>query len=215
MKGLSEVLETHPEIRLTVVESKELGPRGVPGFYHARVGKNGHPDQKTDEFVRIASRELAVPRSIGMVKMCYVDVTEDSDPRVLLDDYQRKIAALRAKNPGLTVVHFTMPLVTGESTLHYWKLKLRRYSTERDRNIIRNRYNELLRQAYGGREPIFDIAEIESTHADGSRSFLKRLGKVVYVMSREYTDDGGHLNEAARRLVAEQLLVFLAKLPAS
>ena len=74
-------------------------------------------------------------------------------------DYQRRIAALRARNPGLTIVHFTMPLTTGEDGWTYFKSKVRGYETERDKNVIRHRYNELLRQAYGGQEHLFDIAD--------------------------------------------------------
>jgi len=210
-QGLTEVLESHPEIRLSVVESKAVGPRA--GFYHARNGENGYPDRKADEFVQIASRDLTAPGSIGMMKLCYVDVTADSDPRELFAEYQRRMVALRAQNPGLTVVHFTMPLFVDDGTLYYWKLKVRGYPAERDRNVVRNRYNELLREAYSGKEPIFDIATIESTHPDGSRSFFRHFGKKVYAVAPEYTYDGGHFNEASRRLVAERLLVFLAKLP--
>ena len=77
-------------------------------------------------------------------------------------------------------------------------------------NANRNRLNALLRRHYEGREPLFDIARIESTRADGSRCAWKAGTR--YAMVPEYTDDGGHLNAHGRRWVAEQLLIQLAEL---
>ena len=213
VQGISEVLATHPEIRLNVVETKDLVTARAGGFYHARVGRNEHPDEKVQEFVRIASSGLHSSGAVGMVKLCYVDVRADTDPQALFEGYQRRMAELRAQNPGLTIVHLTMPLTSSEGRLAYWKRKLRGDDTQRDRNIVRNGYNALLRPAYAGKEPVFDIAAIESRHPDGTVSGFRDGSGIVYTLASELTTDGGHLNDAGRRLVAEQLLVFLAKLP--
>ena len=110
-----------------------------------------------------------------------MDVRADTDAQALFDAYQRRTAALAA----------------------------------RDVNAIRNRYSTLMLAAYSGRAPVFDLATLESTRPDGSRSFFTRGADTAYTLAEEYTSDGGHLNEAARRMVAEQLLIFLARLPGS
>ncbi len=70
----------------------------------------------------------------------------------------------------------------------------------------------MLIKQYEGKEPIFDIAKIESTFPDGTRSSFTKDGKTYYSMVPEYTYDGGHLNETGRKKVAEQLLILLAQL---
>src|SRR5207249_2541124 len=110
---------------------------------------------------------------------------------------------------------FTMPLHTDQGTLGHWKQKLRGYATERDLNVLRNRYNALLRQTYIGKEPVFDIAALESRHPDGSRAYFQRAGEIVYTLAPELSTDGGHLTEGAQRMVGEQLLIFLTQLPTS
>ena len=81
-----------------------------------------------------------------------------------------------------------------------------------DVNILRNEYNETLRKEYVNKGTLFDLAEIESTFPDGSRSTFKRNRKLHYSLVPEYTYDGSHLNEIGRKKVAEQLLIFLATL---
>ena len=70
----------------------------------------------------------------------------------------------------------------------------------------------MLLKKYEGKEPILDIAKIESTFPNGTRCSFTRDGKTYYSMVPEYTYDGGHLNELGRKKVAEQLLILLAQL---
>jgi hypothetical protein len=212
MAGVAEILAANPQIRLTVHESKDVNAGSEPAIYHANVGRNFYPLEKSDEFAEIAARALA-PGDVGMVKYCFVDVEREVDPDSLFLAYRTRIADLRRQNPGLTVVHFTMPLTTVETEAGYWKNRLLGRVTFRDLNVARNRYNELLLQTYGGQEPVFDIAALESRRPDGSRAYFRKGGKTVYAMAEESTSDGGHLNEGARRMVAEQFLIFLARLP--
>ena len=64
--------------------------------------------------------------------------------------------------------------------------------------IKRYELNRLIVQEYGGKEPLFDIALIESTLPNGRRTTFSKDGKDYYYLHDEYTDDGGHLNEQAR-----------------
>ena len=79
-------------------------------------------------------------------------------------------------------------------------------------NISRNQFNEMLRKEYEGKEPFFDLANIESTFPHGKRASFAKNGSIYYSMVPEYTDDGGHLNKVGRRRITGQLLVFLANL---
>ena len=83
---------------------------------------------------------------------------------------------------------------------------------EYDANIRKNEFNDLLRKEYSGKEPIFDLAYVESTFPDGRRSTFTKAGETYYSMAPEYTYDDGHLNETGRKRAAEQLLVLLANL---
>lgn len=210
MDGVADVLAAHPEIRLTVVDSKALG--GASGFYHANVGRNEYPLEKADELVRVVDQAFVGDSGIAMVKFCYVDVRGNTNAQTLLDQYRQRMESLRARHPKLTIVHFTMPLTMAENWKGALMNRLRGQPSERDRNAVRARYNALLLAHYGGKEPVFDIARLESTRPDGSRNFFLRGADTVYAMVPEYTNDGGHLNASARRMVAEQLLVFLARL---
>jgi lysophospholipase L1-like esterase len=79
-------------------------------------------------------------------------------------------------------------------------------------NIKRNELNEMLLNEYLDREPIFDIAAVESTSPGGTRTSFTQNGKKYYVLADDYSRDGGHLNDLGKKVVAEQLLIFLARL---
>ena len=70
----------------------------------------------------------------------------------------------------------------------------------------------MLIKEYAGKAPIFDLAKIESTYPDGKMLMYKGGNNVFPAMIPGYTYDGGHLSESGRRVVAEQLLIFLANL---
>jgi hypothetical protein len=78
-------------------------------------------------------------------------------------------------------------------------------------NRKRNQFNEMMRNEYSGKEPLFDLAKIESTYPDGKELTSIKDGKVQYTLIPDYTYDGGHLNERGRIMVAEKLLLFLAQ----
>ncbi len=210
LDGVADVLADHPGIRLRVVQGKVPEPGG--GFYHALVGRNVHPDEKTAEFVQLVDAGMAAG-GVAMLKYCYVDINEGADPRVIFARYRDRIAELKARHPDVLFVHFTMPLWEDEGFwLYHWG-RARGFPMERDRNVLRNEYNRLLLAEFGGREPVFDIAALESRGPDGRVHAFRRKGRMVPTLAPEYTDDGGHLNAVGRRMIAEQLLVFLARLP--
>lgn len=76
-------------------------------------------------------------------------------------------------------------------------------------NVRREEYNALLRAAYLGREPFFDLARVESTAPGGAPVTVDWGGRPAPALAREYTDDGGHLNAAGRLRAARELLEVL------
>jgi hypothetical protein len=206
--GVKAVLADHPEIPLKVFDSSTLGSSSPPGLYQARIGQNGDPGSKLAAFDTIVGRGAP---SVGILKFCFVDVEGARNPDSLFAAYQSGIAALRARTPGLVVVHVTMPLTTtGEGRRDLLLARLRGRPTSYELNLIRNRYNALLRLAYVGQEPVFDLARLESTRADGTRAYFVRGADTVYTLATDNTDDGSHLNARARRAVAEAFLATLA-----
>lgn len=212
LQGVAEVLASNPQLGLRVVESADPRAMSGPGLYHARIGENLVPDTKLAAFVQVAGAIDGA--ATAMVKYCYVDVTAETDAAALFTRYREAIETLRRGRPELTIVHVTLPLETDWGTYFHWKRVLRgQLTTHRELNSVRERYNALLRAAYAaGREPVFDLAQLEATASDGSLRTVRYRGQRVPVLAREWTHDGGHLNEAGRRRIAEAFLVTLARL---
>lgn len=209
MAGMTDVIAAEPAMRLRIVAGRDLG---TPAFYHSRVGRNDHPLEKIEDFAAVVAAMGPEP-GIAMLKLCYADIHRHTDVDQLFATYRRRVDDLRSRLPALTIVHSTVPLTIVEN----WKGRLRATltgaATERQRNAVRQRYNDLMRTAFATREPLFDIARLEATLPDGGRTLFAIAGASAERLAAEYTDDGGHLNARGRRMVAEQLLILLARLP--
>jgi hypothetical protein len=81
-------------------------------------------------------------------------------------------------------------------------------------NARRAEFNDLMRQTYGGREPVFDLAAAEATFPDGARELHLLHGRQIEALAHSYTDDGGHLNAIGRVQVARSLAATLGSLVA-
>jgi hypothetical protein len=211
LAGLQEILAADPTIPLRVIESDDPSAMSEPGLYHYRIGENGVPHSKLEAFQSIVGADSSDP-STALIKFCYLDVAPGTDPRALFDSYQRTIAELRQKKPSLRIVHLTLPLTSDRGTLFHWRTVVRGNTSMRELNWVREQYNQLLRATYGGTEPVFDLARLESRGPDGNPVTVRFRGSVVPVMASEWTYDGGHLTPEARRAMAEVFLATLAKL---
>lgn len=203
--GLDVVLANNPQLGLRVVEG--VPTDSAPGLYHQNVGQNRDIESKRRDFVA-ATDSAAV--DAAMLKFCYVDINGDTDPDSLFANYREWIAGVQAKHPDMRIVHATLPLTDLEGRREWLMGKIRRDATKRDLNYIRHRYNTLLRAEYAGKAPIFDIAALESTRDDGTRTTFRYKGEDVPFMNPALTDDGGHLNLDGQRKVAERFLALLA-----
>ena len=212
--GIKDLMKEYPEIKLNIVETTDESDFKVGLLAHSRVGKNVDPKSKITEFVNFIDSGIGEKADAAALKFCYVDMVADTNVKDLFSSYNDSIAQLGNKHPEMTVIHFTEPLTTSKTT---WKTRLKKLIGKKDMweygdNIKRNEYNEMLIKQYEGKEPIFDIAKIESTYPDGTRCSFSIDGKTYYSMVPEYTTDGGHLNEIGRKKVAEQFLILLANL---
>lgn len=216
MQGLEKVLQDHPEIGVSLISSDDPDQVEGPAFIEARIGKNREPETKADAFAAVLEGGFGNESgAVAMYKYCYVDILPETDPDRLFEDYVERTEALRALYPELVIVHFTLPLHAAPTgVMEQIKTRLGR-STQTALNIKRNRYNDLLRERYQGVDPLFDLALMQSIRADGSRAYSRYRGQNVYMLAPEWTYDGGHLNDEAKYRMAEQLLVFLARLPES
>jgi hypothetical protein len=209
LEGVRTILSANPTISLRVLELSEDMEVGAPGLYHAVVGRNGDPTSKLRAFRQIVADRLP-GRAIALLKYCYVDVTPSTNPGVLFQEYCTCVHWLLDRNPQLTIVHVTLPLRADPGSLRYLAGTLRGLPTARDLNRCRQEYNDLLRRAFGGKEPIFDLAALESTGPDGRPALVRHKGSRVPVLAHAWTNDGGHLNDAARQSMGKVLLATLA-----
>lgn len=204
-------LSTTAGVPVHLVETPTAG--GVPpaSFGHAFVARNGEPLLKLQNFEHaLGSQPSGV--DIALVKLCFVDVKPDTDAKALFENYRATITRLQAKNPGTTFVHVTLPLTSKQGgAKEFLKRLLGRGSSAQ--NARREEYNSLLRKTYQGREPIFDLARVESTTPDGTEVTEKWNGIAVPAMDPVYTSDGGHLNSAGKLRAARRFISVLAAIP--
>ena len=214
VQGIRDVMESDPRLRMNLISSAD--PQAVPGsaFVEAHIGVNRNPGSKTEAFNQVIDKGFGKQGGIALYKYCYIDFGSGTDVAQVFSNYRKGITELHQKYPSLTVVHSTVPLTSDQpsKTIKDRIKDVLRKLAGRDANVKRNEFNRMLKDAYGSKEPIFDLAEIESTHPDGSRSFFSRGTQKVYTLAPEFTTDGGHLNELGRRRLAERLLFLLANL---
>jgi hypothetical protein len=212
LDGIRDLMAREPRLKIRIVDSAD--PGSIPGsaIVESHVGQNRDPQSKNEAFAASLDKGMGRQGGIAMYKYCYVDIDSSTDIRRMFENYRDGITALKLKYPSLKIVHITCPLTTVEPAAKAWIKSLLARTSWRDVEAKRNEFNRLLTQAYAGRDPIFDLAQVESTHSDGSRSYFVRGNERIYTLVPEFTTDGGHLNEAGRRAAAEQLLLLLAKL---
>lgn len=218
LKGIRDILEEYPQRTLNIVETRKPATSKAPFFAHSTIGRNEQPISKLDDFSDILRQHGPAKVDVAFMKFCFVDFTDRTDVQDLFRRYNDTFMGLKDSFPGTTFVHVTVPLTGSPSGLK-WVMRnavkrligrtVRSYKD--DRPI--NEFNNLIRNRYLGKEPVFDLAALESTHADGTRVMIQDAGLAVYSLAPEYTSDGGHLNETGRRIVALELLRFLGSLP--
>ena len=199
--------------RISTNAKETTNPEDLTGavFAHFRAGENTKPESKITDFKEKLNNDIGTSTDIAFLKLCYVDFSASTDSSAVFENYRSTFKDLKERHPDTTFVHLTAPLTTIQSGPKAWaKRLLGRDLYGIEDNVKRQEYNELIRQAYSGKEPLFDIAEIESTRPDGTRIEMDYKGYTYYAMYPNYTSDGGHLNESGGKLVAAELIKVLA-----
>ncbi|NVJ22569.1 hypothetical protein HUW62_15210 [Myxococcus sp. AM011] len=216
LDGVKQIPASSQGLAPRVVEVKNPTESLAPGtLAHALVGQNEKPESKIADFERMMDAGLAKSTDVAFFKFCYIDFNGATDSRALFEKYRVSLEGLKARHPGTTFVHVTAPLTTVQRGAKAWlKELLGRPVWGIAENVRREMFNELMRKAYGGKEPLFDLARLESTAPDGTRETYELNGQTWPAMVPGYSDDGGHLNATAQARLAKELLNFLASLPA-
>jgi len=216
IQGMNELMDEHNVLRINIERTKRLAcfEKGV--FAHFSIGKNENPAAKIQDFEQILRSGIGEKADIAFFKFCFVDIASGTDIQKVFSDYARTMGSLKTAYPRVIFVHVTVPLLRKEkSSPKAWLRKLLGKADgffANEHNVQRNEYNQLIMKKYAGKEPIFDLAGVESTYPDGTRQTFAEGGKTYYSLVPEYTEDGGHLNELGRKRVAEQFLIFLARI---
>jgi len=212
VQGIRDLISADPRLRINIIKSADPQLISGPALVEFELGRNGDPRSKNEAFAAILDKGMGTQGGIAMFKYCYVDIDSSADVSKMFEDYRTEIDRLKTKYPALKIVHITVPLTTVEPTTKAWIQSMLGRTTTQDVNVKRNEFNKLLRKTYSGIDPIFDLAQVESTQPDGTRSYFTRDSKMIYTLAPEFTTDGGHLNEAGRQAAAGALLQVLAKL---
>jgi hypothetical protein len=212
LNGVEALLKENPSVRLNIVETTDPSRFDAPVFAHATVGRNGDPGSKGEAFEQYMDSGIGSRADIAFFKFCYVDISRDTDVAKMFESYKATVQRVKMKYPGLALVHVTVPLTSSDYTLKVrLKSLVKRILGRKDENIGRSDLNERIRKEYGGSDPIFDLAALESTSPAGNPVNFTYRGKKYPSMYPGYTTDGGHLNGDGKRVAAVGLLETLLR----
>jgi hypothetical protein len=208
--GVKDIIAEYPACCPRIVETIDPLDFESPVFGHARIGRNMDPYSKIGHFKTLLGLGIGNKLDVACMKLCYVDIDNHTDIEPLFQYYKRTINELSVQYPHLKFIHATVPLEMKEDSIKaVVKKVLGKKIAGEGTNIGKRRYNDLLAEEYDA-SAIFDIASIESTYPDGTRNENTYKNETYYSLVPQYTNDGGHLNHRAGKIVAEQLLSLLA-----
>jgi len=199
-------------VPLRIAEVQTTAQVGPATFGHVYVAENGKPSKKLASFESAIDHMSSDP-DVAFLKFCFVDFSADTDVAALFAQYQATIGRLKIRHPKTTFVHVTVPLTIVQNN---FKVMVKRMFGRAPPGVMENwrrdEYNRLLRQAYAGHEPIFDIAHIESRRPNGEDESTNWDGRSIPALAPEYSSDGGHLNAAGQQRAARELVHIVASI---
>lgn len=208
LDGVTAIFTAHRMTAPPIEENVDLAGSG--GFIvHKFIGVNEKPVTKIEAFDKALRSGLGDRVDVAMMKLCFLDITTGTDIDALFGQYREAIAGLERDYPKIHFLHVTVPLTTDSSFRNRIKIKLGgsdRYG--QGENVARERFNDLMRSAYG--DHVFDLAAVESTSPDGVRQTLYYNGQPYYAMYTGYASDLGHLNPTGSEVAATAFLQAIA-----
>lgn len=192
--------------------TRDMSGMGSPAFMDFNVGQNGNPQSKIDDFVSVVETIPSAQSPIAFFKFCYVDMVEGTDVDVVFEYYKERMLYLKENFSHVRIVLVTVPLTSVQTG---WKVAAKKVLGREPsgylENIKRQEINERIINELVGDFPVFDLALVESTLPDGSRSTYKYDGAEYPCMPETYTYDSGHLNDFGAKMAAFNLLAFLTE----
>lgn len=217
--GIADILNERDYIKLNIIEAREPSAFNQPVFAHSQVGMNTKPFSKIKRFVEIMDSGVGSKVDIAFFKFCYVDIMRDSNPQEIFGGYCTALDGLKDRYPNTKFLHITVPIRSvPKGTKKYLKQTVKLLIGKPgffEDNMMRQNYNDLLRNAYSKTGLFFDLAHVEAVSSSGFGCYVQKGTERIYVMAPEYTEDGGHLNSLGRKKVGEQLLIILAEIASS
>ena len=211
MDGLADLQRQigKPMLRVGELDSLSLSP-GRGALLHTKIGENGKPGSKCEDFRRILDDKLSGQVDFALFKFCYIDFSDTTDVDAVFATYARTMDDLKQRHPEITFIHVTAPLRTVDRGLGVWAREmLGRRNRTKLANVSRNEFNRRLAEKYSA-DPIYDLAGVMSTFPDGRRESFEIDGKTYYSLVPAYTDDGGHLNTVGRSYAAAEFIRAIA-----
>lgn len=189
-----------------IVETSTAVPGEGGLIAHSYVGVNGDPMGKLEAFADTMDGPSLGPVDVALVKLCYVDVTAETDVEAVFAAYVRTIDALQLRHPETTFLYATVPLVTERDMKAVIKSWLgRNAGMDPADNVARQRFNALMRDRYSDSAVLFDIAAVEAA-MDQAPASRAADGDIYYALNDAYAADPGHLNALGARAVAGELV---------
>lgn len=212
LNGLRLILEENDISDYSIIDYKETDKLPNSYLLHSKVGENEKPKSKCDAFAEFFESKYADSIDAALLKFCYIDINEDTDIPELFDYYRNTMDTLIKKYPGKIFIHVTAPLVYTPTGITIWAREmLGKPNRNKLANIKRNEFNALLREYYRD-QPVFDLADVESTYKNGKRESFAHNKKEYFSLIREYSSDQRHLNELGSKFAAEALIKVIAGL---
>ena len=135
------------------------------------------------------------------------------DPQIATA-YVQTLENLQSRNPQTRFVAVTTPLTTIQTGPKSWvKRLLGKTPAGYIENAKREEFNAVLRRKFGT-DRLFDVAKLES-QGGAVPVVFDYEGRHFDALDPALSSDGGHLNDAGKRVVGSGFLKFLATLPAS
>lgn len=210
---LDGIKDLDKESEISIIPTREAIQITESAIYHASIGQNGSPQNKIDDFSALLNSGIGDKIDLAFMKFCYLDFNKNTDIQSVFASYSATISQLQTKYPNIQFIHTTVPLISNNMTAKDWIKRILGRSQKNDAdNIVRNKYNKLIRGNYRGEEIIFDLAEMESTYPDGKIRLFTVNNESYEAMVPEYTDDGGHLNAIGKKHIANKFLQLISEL---
>jgi hypothetical protein len=211
LDGVAAVFTAHG-VQAPPIKQQRAAPDAAGGFIaHSLIGENTRPIGKIEDFAAVLRAGMGRHVDVAVMKLCYVDITPDTDVDALFATYRNTISALEKEFPDVTFVKATVPLTTRPGRVGRLKLWLKSddgYGSAA--NATRERLNELIRREYRGGN-LFDVAAVESTGPGGSRVSGRHDGRPYFALVDDYAADPGHLNASGAQRAARAWLAAVAK----